>query len=83
MNVRFKRLNKPEKAIACPSLYLPNPVVIDDWLKRDKAKRERKKEDQRPRIRLPASLPDTLPVEKEPDGGEIIIDINPRDEHVN
>lgn len=83
MNVRFKRLNKPEKAIACPSLHLPNPVVIDDWLKRDRAKRERQKEDQRPRIRLPATLPDTLPQEKEPDRGEVIIDINPSDDLVN
>lgn len=82
MNVRFMRLNKQPAKKASPALQLPHPVIIDDWLKRDRERREREADEKRPRIRAPEHAPQKRPENKE-EPKEIIIDINEPDNAVN
>jgi hypothetical protein len=86
MNVRFRRLNKPPAKKASPDLHLPNQVIIDDWLKRDRQRREREAEEKKPRIRVPAHSPQQQPDQKEDkieEPKEIRINIIDPDNDVN
>lgn len=91
MNVRFRRLNKKTPAPAkpemkaAPLLDLPPQIIIDDWLKRERRKKQDETDGQRQRIKLPVpgSEPLTEVPDKQEEPWEIIIDLNNPDNLVN
>ncbi len=86
MNVLLRRLSirpetgkMPQPIQTCTSwAKLPPDVVIRDWLRKDRLKREKKKE--RPRADLPAHVPEDRTEERDDEeGGPIVIPIMERD----
>jgi hypothetical protein len=82
MNARFKRLNKPPAVQAAPVVEMPHPVIIEEWLRRDRQRREREDDAKRPRIRAPEHSPQ-MPPQKKEEPKEIRIDITDPDNTVN
>ena len=58
MNVRFRRLNTQPAKKASSSLQLPHQVIIDDWLRRDRQRRQQEQDDKRPRKEIPTRSPE-------------------------
>jgi hypothetical protein len=93
MNSRFRRLRKNPSRPDAPLKTMPfaplvDPAMIDDWLRRDRQRKDEKWKRGRPEVRLPLQMPFDQPPEDKRESGDstikpTIIDIKNPDNAVN